>query len=516
MPRSQELPQLARLTQEPRTVAGEEDTRRQDAEVGEAMEEDVEQEGYASSTPTSSLTWISWFCALPGHEYFCEVSEDFIEDDFNLTGINAMVPFWKEAMEMVLDVEPEEDPRIPDVSIIEASAELLYGLVHQRYILTRQGLHAMAEKYEAGQFGTCPRVYCLACPVVPCGRSDLPGLDTVKLYCPNCNDIYTPPSSRYQGVDGAFFGTTFAHLFFQTYREFAPAPFYKPSSSGGSTRSPVGNQTSEPSQKFENPNQYGGQKAATGKVYTPKIYGFRVSERAKGGPRMRWLRLRPEDPAELDKVDRWGRFFSDEDSDDSDYTDGEELGDLEAFDPDDMTEGETDEAEESEGAGNKPTPGKGSGGRRNHATGAGSSGQKTLRPPTPIHGTVASSPPPSSSVASPQAASKSRKESVGSTSLSFDTRRGLNKGHPTTPIPKRVKPSHKKGIQSTRTKFVRSVVREVVGFAPYERRVMELLRNSKDKRARKLTKKRLGTLLRSKRKLEELGGIIQESRRAGH
>src|SRR5258708_22476910 len=60
----------------------------------------------ASSTPTSSLTWITWFCSLPGHEYFCEVTEDFIEDDFNLTGLNTMVPFWKEAMEMVLDVEP--------------------------------------------------------------------------------------------------------------------------------------------------------------------------------------------------------------------------------------------------------------------------------------------------------------------------------------------------------------------------------------------------------------------------
>jgi len=60
----------------------------------------------ASSTPTSTLTWISWFCSLPGHEYFCEVAEDFIEDDFNLTGLNSMVPFWKEAMDMVLDVEP--------------------------------------------------------------------------------------------------------------------------------------------------------------------------------------------------------------------------------------------------------------------------------------------------------------------------------------------------------------------------------------------------------------------------
>lgn len=67
---------------------------------------DVHKFGVASSTPTSSLTWIAWFCSLPGHEYFCEVTEDFIEDDFNLTGLSAMVPFWKEAMEMVLDVEP--------------------------------------------------------------------------------------------------------------------------------------------------------------------------------------------------------------------------------------------------------------------------------------------------------------------------------------------------------------------------------------------------------------------------
>lgn len=61
----------------------------------------------------------------------------------------------------------------------------------------------------------------------------------------------------------------------------------------------------------------------------------------------------------------------------------------------------------------------------------------------------------------------------------IDLRYGLNKGHPTTPIAKTVRPSHKKGVQSERTKFVRSIVREVAGFSPYERRVMELLRNSK-------------------------------------
>jgi hypothetical protein len=62
----------------------------------------------ASDSGTDSLTWISWFCSLPGHEYFAEVGEDFIEDDFNLTGLNALVPFYKEALEMILDVEPRE------------------------------------------------------------------------------------------------------------------------------------------------------------------------------------------------------------------------------------------------------------------------------------------------------------------------------------------------------------------------------------------------------------------------
>lgn len=61
------------------------------------------------------------------------------------------------------------------------------------------------EKYDGGVFGICPRVYCMGTSVVPCGRSDIPGLDTVKLFCPNCNDLYVPPSSRFQGVDGTLF-----------------------------------------------------------------------------------------------------------------------------------------------------------------------------------------------------------------------------------------------------------------------------------------------------------------------
>lgn len=78
---------------------------------------------------------------------------------------------------------------------------------------------------------------------------------------------------------------------------------------------------------------------------------------------------------------------------------------------------------------------------------------------------------------------------------------GLKRGHATTAIAQKERPSRRVGKQSKRSAFVKSIVREVAGFAPYERRVMELIRNSKDKKARKLTKKRLGTLRRAKRKV---------------
>ncbi|KAF9583768.1 hypothetical protein BGW38_008594 [Lunasporangiospora selenospora] len=86
--------------------------------------------------------------------------------------------------------------------------------------------------------------------------------------------------------------------------------------------------------------------------------------------------------------------------------------------------------------------------------------------------------------------------------------------HPTTRRELPVTPSYKKGVAGKRVLFVRSIIREVAGFAPYERRIMELLKNAKDKRARKLAKKRLGTFVRAKKKVEEMTDVIAQSRRA--
>ena len=46
-------------------------------------------------------------------------------------------------------------------------------------------------------------------------------------------------------------------------------------------------------------------------------------------------------------------------------------------------------------------------------------------------------------------------------------------------------------VETKHARFVRDLIREIVGFAPYERRCQELLRMGKDKRALKFCKKRV-------------------------
>ena len=96
-----------------------------------------------------------------------------------------------------------------------------------RYVLTAQGLSDMKAKYKAHEFGPCPRSLCEKQTVLPTGLSDsvsLSGDNPMKLFCAKCQELYdyNVPGGNY--IDGAFFGTTFPHLFMQTFHELRPTP----------------------------------------------------------------------------------------------------------------------------------------------------------------------------------------------------------------------------------------------------------------------------------------------------
>lgn len=206
----------------------------------EEEEEDSEESSVLTALEEES-TWIQWFINLRGNEFFCEVDEEYIQDDFNLTGLSAMVPYYDYALDMVLDQDvplhsmPEEQQEV-----IETASEVLYGLIHARFILTGRGMQAMYEKYRNGDFGRCPRVHCQGQQTLPIGLSDVPRQYSANVFCPQCQEVYYPRSPKQAALDGAFFGTSFAHLFLLTYPDLIP---------------PKNNQS-----------------------YVPHIYGFRINK----------------------------------------------------------------------------------------------------------------------------------------------------------------------------------------------------------------------------------------------
>jgi len=255
---------------------------------------------------------------------------------------------------MILDVEPEEDDEdeeeeedeednesgeervgaarhhgdrrgghsrmASDLSVIESSAEMLYGLIHQRFICSRAGIQQMSEKYELGHFGCCPRTHCDLARTLPVGLSDVPGEDTVKLFCPSCLDVYVPPNSRFQTVDGAFFGRTFGALFLLTFPEYDLTKRGAEVLSGASISGVARISDHAAGEELVN-GMYARNIApglGPGRIYEPKIYGFRVAEVARSGPRMQWLRDRPAAAGELDEA----RRYADDNPDEDDEEDG--------------------------------------------------------------------------------------------------------------------------------------------------------------------------------------------------
>ncbi|KAK4050096.1 casein kinase 2 regulatory subunit [Microbotryomycetes sp. JL201] len=253
-----------------------------------------------TSSASYANSWISWFLASKGNEYFCEVDEEYIVDRFNLTGLNTEVQGYSAALELITDTAADEDLNEEQRDQLETSARHLYGLIHARFIITSRGLSKMIEKYKKGDFGRCPRVLCYGQALLPLGLSDIPHHKAVKLYCPRCEDLYSPKSTRHGMIDGAYFGSTFAHMLFMVYPGLIPSKSIpgaaQPSGAGGGGTSQVGSA------------QGGLQSGAASKVerVRPRIFGFKVHEAAK---LQRWQeRQRDKQIVRLEQIERQGQM----------------------------------------------------------------------------------------------------------------------------------------------------------------------------------------------------------------
>lgn len=186
----------------------------------------------------SNSPWITSYLEGQNGEYLVLVDDDFIMNTFNSYGLKNKVPAFNFAFEL-LRKGTCNFSRAQEYGLtkedIEAQTELLYGLLHARYIMTKPGLQAMYTYWQEKRFPRCPRVFCKDAVCLPYGDSEEPGKSKVKMYCMCCGDVYNISEMK---MDGAFFGPNWVHMFMTKYKAAIPRE--------------------------------------TKKVYVPKIFGFRI------------------------------------------------------------------------------------------------------------------------------------------------------------------------------------------------------------------------------------------------
>ena len=155
--------------------------------------------------------WKKYFLSLPQNSWLCDISDDFINDNFNLYGLEADFQYFSACKDVITGAKKLDrlSAKVAD-KLFREELEKAYGLIHARYIISPEGIQQMKEKYFNKEFGTCPRFECQKEPLLPYGKSSTLRTSRVKGFCPRCRQVYYP--RPVMELDGAYFGPNAAHI----------------------------------------------------------------------------------------------------------------------------------------------------------------------------------------------------------------------------------------------------------------------------------------------------------------
>lgn len=194
------------------------------------------------------------------------------------------------------DTEPEI--KLYHLEMILHRAFTAYGAIHARYVITKDGLDQIAEKYDSKTYGPCARYYCSEVQLLPCGVDDFPNHHICKLYCPSCLDLYEISPNLMPILDGSFFGRSFIGIFLNAFTELDK--YVAKKKLGIISESLRQKQHILEADKdhfiayddvmFGKP---GLKHTLQNFQYEPKVFGFRINQNSEVGPKMKWLRHWP-------------------------------------------------------------------------------------------------------------------------------------------------------------------------------------------------------------------------------
>ena len=140
------------------------------------------------------------------NNWLCNIDTEYLLSSVSYYGLNQHVHHINSATQLIKGAKVDKSAFDPDkLNELINCAKLLYGLLHARFICTYEGIYKMKYKYRNGVFGVCPRAECGGWRVLPIGLSSVPGVETVKVFCPRCQEVYNCNST----LDAAFFGPDF-------------------------------------------------------------------------------------------------------------------------------------------------------------------------------------------------------------------------------------------------------------------------------------------------------------------
>lgn len=186
------------------------------------------------------LEWIQKFLGRPSSFVFVDVNPDFLLKSLDDADIKLKIENFEEAKKLILT-------NCTDDENIQQQAEILYGLIHAKYINTIEGMEKMLIKQKNKAFPHCPRVFCYKMTCVPYGITDELRDKTIKMFCPSCHEFYNVTDERIVKIDGAYFGPHWVDLLCQMHKELeiTNKPEYVPRIFGFRIYQPPSEESSE-------------------------------------------------------------------------------------------------------------------------------------------------------------------------------------------------------------------------------------------------------------------------------
>lgn len=167
--------------------------------------------------------WVIKFLQGRPKDALIAVPRDFLADGFNLVHLPPLIerlngstdtafPLYKAALRVILSAE--DVPNVPPT--VQRAAEMLYTLVHARFITSPRGLDTVRRLllHDKTMFGKCPRPSCRGMPLLPHGETSEYSGHGAQRYCCACGQAWEFWDSQ---VDGSAWGRTFCHLYLLTY-----------------------------------------------------------------------------------------------------------------------------------------------------------------------------------------------------------------------------------------------------------------------------------------------------------